>query len=705
MARESPIVAAEEEKRETILRPQQLTQAGPLDIQLREREEQEAQKLRPLDGQLQLLEAAEDQEDEAPTPGQDPSALLPELSEEEQKGADEISRELALEEETEKTLFKLRREQTERDLPFVPEGDTIMDVFDRMSPSQKRLTLEIAGTFAPIPGPRIAAGASLLLRIANRVLALTTRSGAPGAIAGSAISETFDPSDDFEEALQKAAIAGGTAVAGQKAGEVITKAGGALLRPAKEKLEKGARVAIEALAKKDEILTPGRAGKSFFVDLVESVADMAVLGGETLGKAREGATSAAETSAKVYFQTFQRQASKTEVGELLQVALDDGKLAFQLLGRRIFGNIDSQTGNTLVNIEAPKLLAKAVLETSEKTIPSGTIRTAANALLKQDDEVSWEVAQTLRSELLAITRQPTELVAGKAERAVSELAASVDKVMAIATEGLGGDALQSWRFANAYWQGGKTLFNSSLFKTIAKRDPEAVFEVVVKNGKPATIKKVRELFEFEKFLRDGEIVKVPRPAFKKEWGEIQGQFLDDILKKSATSGEIIQSVEFGTLAPVDGSKLIQQFNKLGEDSLKELFPDATVRQRFIELTRTLRLTQKRTEKGMLQMAVMLGQGAALGTVLTVAGFTGDPKAIGGAFALLLTPRLLAKILVSKTGNKWLTTGLTAPPGSKASVEAITKLAAFLGRPDLVGTEAQASTLFDTSRARAPELVQ
>ena len=299
---------------------------NPFDDKLRQLEAEEAKKLQPFQERLRLLEATEGQEGQALPPGQKPAK-------DSLGNATDLATEIADEEE------KKRKEAGESESPHKvtiaeellesASNAMIIDRFSKMSPEGKRLTLEIVGTFIPIPGLQEVAGASLLARIIFRVTNLLARSGAPGAAGGSAISETFDPSDNLEEALTKVGIAGGTAVTGQKVGEVITKGGGKLFRPAVDALEQGARTAIKALAETGDILTPGKAGKSFFVDLIESVADMAIFGGEILGKTRESATAAAESTVRTFFQTFQKHASKTEVGTLLQNTITNGKTGFQ----------------------------------------------------------------------------------------------------------------------------------------------------------------------------------------------------------------------------------------------------------------------------------------------------------------------------------------------------------------------------------------
>ncbi len=692
----------------------------PVGRRKRELEEEEARQRDPVgERKRQLLEeeAATGQEE-----GTSERGALPELSEEQLNQADTIVQELL----DDKDLKLERRPNILEDMFETASEAMLIGTFAKMSPENKRLTLEIAGSLTPIPGSRVVVGGSILARFPflakamAKVFQLIRRSGAPGAVAGAGISETFDTSDDLEEALARLGLAGGTAIAGQKGGELITKFGGKIARPGIEKLEKGAKVAIQSLKEVGEVLTPARAGTGFGIDLVEAVADMAVFGGQVLAKASESATTAAESAIKIFFQTFKKQASKEQIGALLQETLDGGTTTFQEIGRQVFNVIDTQAGNTLVDVRASKLIAKNIVDTSDDVIPAGTLKTIAASIAKQDDEVPWERAQKMRSQLLGITRQQTDLVAGETSKAVKTMAKSVDTEMALAAKELGGNALEAWRFANAYWKGGKDLFNSTLFKQIVKKDAEAVYDAVIKNGEPGNIRKVREVFEFDRIFKDGKIIKVPRKSFKEDWANIQGQFLDDILKNSTVSGEVIQSVEFGTLAPIDGSKLIQAFDRLGEDSLKELFPDAIVRKRFNDLTRTLRLTQRRDKGGRLQMAIAVGQGGALTAVIGFGGF--DKGTFAKGLAVLFTPRLIAKIFVSKLGNKWLTIGLTAPRGSAEAIEATAKLFTFLGRPDLasisrdIDIEAEASpavtvprepsafgsSAFGSSQLRVPE---
>lgn len=550
-------------------------------------------------------------------------------------------------------LRRAQQQASEGDRPFKSyTGERVPEEESRMltgrSPEQVRLAGEIAASLIEIPGLSEAARAALgvkLAGLASRALV----SGGASAGASAALGGT----------TEEAATAGATGAAGTVVGAGLAKgieaAGTRLLAPFVETVEKGAEKTQEILGKAG-ILTPGKATTSPILATLESAADMSIVGSSKIGKATEQAQTVLTQKVEALVDAFRSQATREEVGELIRQIIESSADAFREAGRAQYKAIDRAFGNTLVDITALKQLATNLAGRSEKGLGSPEVKRITDAIIERPDAVDWEVAQILRSDLLGVGRNAQELVLGRAKGAASELAGEMDRAMAKAAKELSGDALDTWRAANAFWKEGTETFNSQLIRTVARREPEAVFDAVIRNGKPGTIRSVREI------LPPGD------------WRAVQGQYLDDLVRKSTDE----------TGERLDGVKFLAGLKKMG-DGLDELFPDVATRQGIVDLGLALRLAQKRPSAAAINLgmagnlASVAGSGYLSFSILQDVrqGNVSATTIAALPAAVALNPRSLGAILTNPLAVKWLTTGLKYPPRSKEGIEAAAKLGGFL----------------------------
>lgn len=550
-------------------------------------------------------------------------------------------------------LRRAQQQASEGDRPFKSyTGERVPEEESRMltgrSPEQIRLAGEIAASLIEIPGLSEAARAALGVKLAG-LASKALVSGGASAGASAALGGTT------EEALTAGATGAAGTVVGAGLAKGIEAAGTRLLAPFVETVEKGAQKTQEILGKAG-ILTPGKATTSPILATLESAADMSIIGASKIGKETEQAQTVLTNKVNDLVDAFRSQATREEVGELVQQTIENSADAFREAGRANYAAVDRAFGNTLVDITALKQLATNLAGRSEKGLGSPEVKRITDAIIERPDAVDWEVAQILRSDLLGIGRNATELVQGRAKGAAEELAGGMDRAMASAAKDLSGDALAAWRAANTFWKEGTKTFNSQLIRTIARREPEAVFDAVVRNGKPGTIRRVREI------LPPGD------------WRAVQGQYLDDLVRKSTDE----------TGERLDGVKFLNGLKKMG-DGLDELFPDAATRQGIVDLGLALRLAQKRPSAAAINLgmagnlASVAGSGYLSFSILQDVRQGNVSAATIAALpaAVALNPRSLGALLTNPTAVKWLTTGLKYPPRSKEGIEAAAKLGGFL----------------------------
>lgn len=513
-----------------------------------------------------------------------------------------------------------------------------------------RAALELGGAIvAPeaIPGRLMGRG---LVGAGERMVA----SGA-GEAAGSLAAEAFDPSED---PLRRATEAGVTGAVGEGVGSMLAKGFQKGVKPLVGKLHEGAEATIDRLRGEGGILTPGLATRSHTMDLVENAAGASLVGGGRVLRTQEKAQEIIQQQTQDFVNRFWDKASIVEAGELIQQAVENKLDVFSTAARAHYRKVDELTAGASVNISGLKAQAKQLQMTIAAGLPSGAPGASQmlKDVMKKPDVVSFADAAALRSDLLSIARGGADLIPGKAKGLAKKLAGDMDRAMQAGAKDMSDDALRAWRTANAFWRKGKDQFNSQLLKSIARKDPEMVFQTAIKNARPNSIKQVRKVVG----------------ANTDEWKKIQGQWLNDIFTKST-------DVE-GTL---DGKKFLRQIKGMGDDALKELFPAGADRSTLLELGNALRITQGKPDTGGLRLVVQFAQAGAVAGIFMSAG---SSDATSAAAMTLLTPYALSRIITNKTAAKWLSVGLRAPKGSDTAIRATSQLTGWLAREGLLGEE-------------------
>jgi len=229
----------------------------------------------------------------------------------------------------------------------------------------------------------------------------------------------------------------------------------------------------------------------------------------------------------------------------------------------------------------------------------------------------------LSSDLLAIGRQPDDLIPGRAQGAAKQLAGVLDTAMADAAEGLSPTALTAWREANKFYKAGKTAFNSTLIKRLGTAEPDMIYDALIKPGRPTMISKAHKIIGPE------------------GWNAVQGQFFTDLLRRSSND-----------IGEVGGAKMLAELAKFGDDTLNAIVgkpSTATAKQ----LARTLQLTQEEATTGNFKMLIQFMQAGAVSGLVLAPSSEGKMKYA----AVFMAPPVLAKVLTNPTTASYLIRGL------------------------------------------------
>ena len=446
------------------------------------------------------------------------------------------------------------------------------------------------------------------------------------------------------------------------------------------KLEEGALEASQILSARGATMPAQKLTSSAALDQLSNVASSSILGGGRMRRADEKAQDAAQAAVQEVVDQYTSTASKTDVGEMLQNAVGDAADTFRATARGAYRAVDDAMkqevgGNGgVVDLRPAKAKALEIYNEIAKGLEKPDSYGWLNNLLTKGDFVPFEDAQLIRSDLLGIGRNAQDVITGKAQAYGKRLAPSVDAAMETAATNVGPAALTAWRDANNLWKSGKETFNSQVVKAVANKDPELVYQSLVKNGRPASVRRVRELVS------------------KEQWQDIQGQFIRDmIVEATDVDGTVL------------GSKFLAQIQKYKKgDIYKEVVTDSEISGYLEDLARTVRLTQKGNASGSFKLRTSISNAGYVPEIYAAYSLTsGGGVVLNGA--ILLGPRAISHILTSKKLSKWLTEGMGNPSGSlkgdKAARNLISALVAA-GVIDRNQSPTQNLNMLNADQARA-----
>jgi hypothetical protein len=441
------------------------------------------------------------------------------------------------------------------------------------------------------------------------------------------------------------------------------------------KVEPGAADAEAQLLSRGGTLTAGQSTSATFTDFFENIADSSLLGGPIIKTTKANAQRIANEDIATEAARFAAIPNRAVRGQLIQETLDGVTDAFGARMRVGFQGLDQdllaagQVTDRVVDIRPLLLQAQEVLgkvqlpsqASKSMTLLQDVLMDPASKIARaqgkrvaprlRQEFVSFGEAQSLRSELLALTNTVDDPMVSKTVGITKNLRTTLDEAIDDAGNRLPPGFIDKYRSLNGEWKAGHKTYNNDFIKQIAKlEDPELLFDVAVKDGMPTRITKLREA------LQDA-------PEFPKVWNEIQGQWIKGLLQKSHTT------IPGTNRTLLSGAELSRNLERFGEAE-GALFPGEGLGH-LKTLANTLDLTQR--SAGPNRAGGMFIQLAQAGAFIQVA--TGLAGSLGASedtqntidstsWGIMLGPPALAIAFRDPRFVRYLTLGLQEPIGSK-----------------------------------------
>ena len=354
------------------------------------------------------------------------------------------------------------------------------------------------------------AAARLVLRPALQTLYRSLGAGVGQATGAGISSTTFDPKDELAKDVLRAFAQGATFEAvGAAVPALISKVklrgikttkeadeAEQIIKSQKEELGKVSKLDDElATALKEGQLTPGLQTENRFIDIAENVTEKSLFGGGKLIKARKGAETLTNKFLDDYIANY-GDITRSDYGDLLQRAItgnvDEWKIAAKGAYQALDDKLRVVSGGARVDITNLKKTAQGLLDEAKPTERlQGDALKVLRTVLDKDDFVPFQVANSMRSEFLGVTRSTNELISGKSQRYAATLAKEITETLDdVGKSNLSPSVREAYTKAQKIWRDGSEVFNTKLINKLIREDPEQVFKTLIKPERPSTVQKV-----------------------------------------------------------------------------------------------------------------------------------------------------------------------------------------------------------------------
>ena len=478
-----------------------------------------------------------------------------------------------------------------------------------------------------------------------------------GTMIGAGVGSTFksvvqedikDPAVITERAMKEATMQGlldAATFGAAKAGKGLIKAVG---KPIQESVFPAAKEAIKAFGEEvGGVFLPSQVTSNFLLDFMENISAASFIGGGKIAKFKRGQQELIKQWTEKLGASFGQRASSEQIGELVQGIVSKRYSLQQTAVKAAYRKLDKlvaaetkRASDAVFRAKARGLPSKGIVD--EGLIDAVPIERFISSISKKraiklssiegetiitrlkdlgTEKLTFEQAQGIRSFLLQIARERGGQQAGLARSA----ARVMDNEMSKAATRLHGDALQIWRGANVLRREQARVFENRTIRELFKAAPEKIVDSI----KPGSTTSVRRMMEAlgEEGTKD-----------------LQSGFVQKILRQASEVG-----VE--TTQEIQGGRLLSILDNTYNETMEVLFSPLQ-KQNIRNVAVAARLASKKSE-GPGGMLVQMTQAGGM------IGFLTKGMTTPAAF-ILIAPAAMAKMLISPTGSRFLSAGMTHP---------------------------------------------
>lgn len=502
------------------------------------------------------------------------------------------------------------------------------------------------GAFALATKGRSLLGAPGRIGRSGQRLAELTARGA-GATAGSALSESFDPTSDPEFAVK---LAGTIAVAADVVPSTIMKL--ALVGRRSPKLTEEAERVLERFEGSGVSPTLAQIrGRN----VLENIAAGSVTGSSRVAQARGAAQLQATDFVRAFVENLEKSGDREIIGNLLSSTLETSRLLHKEVTRSAFRTVDQAVGFSPIPVDriakaTERALAGRTIKRGAQTVADDVLDVLSNpTFVDSNGNISLSRLQDLRSELLDVSRTAKvgDFADGRRQAFAKELIPILTKEMDLALEEHGTPFVRDlYQAARALWAQGHDEFGDSVISQVARtKDGVQALAKVLRPNRPRDIRLVRK--------------NVPPEL----WGEVKAE----LVKRFFSLPEAID-----TSINASARTIRNRVQSFGREGLREAFEQSELRA-IDDFISAIEISQ-RDPGGIGKMLIQMKTAGAFQRGMTI-GIKGLP----GLLSVTLAPAVFSKLVTSPSFVSLVNRGVRAAPGTKDQIRAFSEIVSFAAR--------------------------
>lgn len=362
----------------------------------------------------------------------------------------------------------------------------------------------------------------------------------------------------------------------------------------------------------------------------------------------------------------------TSTGKTWQSLVDMSRNIFKAQANQQYEDLAKEAAGVPINIQGVKQEAKKILgqyagprKAFSDSVggPGASSLKILEGIANGPDEVPFEVAKQLRSNLLEVTPQSEELMAGKAQGIAKDMVKNLHQAIGDSLTINKRSALPLWEQSNKFYKDGMELLNNDIITGLMDAGHPEILADAIKSGKDQET--------MAEAIRNAVLVQplahgtpAEKQAAEMGWRHFQEQFIrSNVIGIPEGQGDLAAESILK-----DPAGMFNRLREIGPGVRDAVFGTGTEGRKAFDNVQRVAEAMSRIQKlpvesrQFMNEAIRMGVSSVLAGGAAAAEYGGNVGAMGagavaGAAGFEAVPLMIMKAMHSEAGSKYLADGI------------------------------------------------